>query len=179
MKKSLLDSFKNIYLHMNNLSSYKSYYDALTLWVKENSKYYSNKLQSQTRLRMLLDLDLEKYLINNPGISLHLEKNRISKMDLSSIDEILMIICDTLWDMVTIRSDKICLNCGDGDLRYLKINTNDSDNSKVILECNICGKAVNIDGCECKDEIENYYPACKEDIQEFFRRNIKRQGRQM
>lgn len=103
MKKSLLDSFKNIYLDMNNLSSYKSYYDALTL-----------------------------------------------------------------WDMVTIRSDKICLNCGDGDLRYLKINTNKSDNGKVILECNICGKAVNIDGCECKDEIENYYPACKEDIYNSF-----------
>lgn len=169
MKKTVLNSFKNIYLEMDNLSSYKNYYNALRLWVKKNEKYFGDKLQSNFRLRMLLDLEEEKYLVENPELSLHLEKNRLYDINFSSLDAILMAICNTLWDMVTIRSNRNCPRCqyglgyGCGDLRYIKAKAN-GYNDYVILQCNICDELVNIDGSVYKGEIEGYYPARKEEL---------------
>lgn len=164
MKTNLLDSFRKIYLDINNLSSYRNYYNALRLWVKKNSKYFDKEIQSQTRLKILLDLDLDKYLVSSPDLSLDMEKKRMDNIDLSSINIMLMIICDTLWDMVTIRSEKNCLNCGDGDFRYIKVNWDEHSDGKIILECSICGDVINVDGSEFNEKIECYYPACKKDI---------------
>lgn len=164
MKKSMIDSFEEIYLDQNNLLSYKNYYNALRLWVKNNEKNLAEKLQCDIRLKMLLDLNEDKYLVDDPEISLGMEKNRKSRVRFSKIDTILMFVSDTLWDMVTIRSDKNCPCCGDGDLRYIKVMPSDR-NTEVLLECNICGRLVNINGSRYEGErIDSYYPACKEEI---------------
>ena len=73
MNDSMLNSFHNIYLDKNNLLSYKNYYNALRLWVKKNEKNLSSRLQYNSRLRMLLDLDEDKYLVDNPEFSLEME----------------------------------------------------------------------------------------------------------
>lgn len=165
MNDFMLNSFHEIYLDKNNLLSYKNYYNALRLWVKKNEKNLSSRLQYNSRLRMLLDLDEDKYLVDNPEFSLEMEEKRKSRVGFSKIDTMLMVICDTLWDMVTIRSEKNCPCCGDGDLRYIKVLSNSARHNNVLLECNICGRLANFDGSRYEGrKIDNYYPACKEEI---------------
>lgn len=172
MKKSVLNDFKEIYSDINNLSSYKNYYNALRLWVKSNEKYFVESLQFDSKLRMLLDLDENKYLVEEPEISLSMEKNRLCKIDFSLIDTLLRAISNTLWDMVTIRSDRDCPHCqyglgyGYGDLHYIKAKIFEG-NYNIILECNICGKLVNLNGSMYEGEIVSYYPACKEEIVDY------------
>lgn len=67
------------------LLSYKSYYNALRLWVKKNEKNLSS--------RLLLDLDEDKYLVDNPEFSLEMEEKRKSRINYSKIDAVLMEIC--------------------------------------------------------------------------------------
>lgn len=165
MNDSMLNSFHEIYLDKKNLLSYKNYYNALRLWVKKNEKNLSSRLQYNGRLRMLLDLNDDKYLVDNPEFSLEMEEKRKSRVNFSKIDTMLMMICDTLWDMVTIRSEKNCPCCGDGDLRYIKVSSNNAKHNNVLLECNICGRLANIDGSRYEGrKIDSYYPACKEEI---------------
>lgn len=165
MNDSILNTFHEIYLDKYNLLSYKNNYNALRMWVKKNEKNLSSRLQYSSRLRMLLDLDEDKYLVDNPGFYLDMEEKRKSRVGFSKIDTMLMVICDTLWDMVTIRSEKNCPCCGDGDLRYIKVLSSSAKHNKVLLECNICGRLANLDGSRYEGrKIDSYYPACKEEI---------------
>ncbi len=93
MNDSVLNSFHEIYLDKNNLLSYKNYYNALRLWVKKNEKNFSSRLQYSSRLRMLLDLDEDKYLVGNPGFYMEMEEKRKSRVGFSKIDTMLMVIC--------------------------------------------------------------------------------------
>lgn len=165
MNDSLLNSFHEIYLDKNNLLSYKNYYNALRSWIKKNEKKLSSKLQYDSRLKMLIELNEDKYLVDDPEFSLEMEEKRMRRVNFSKIDTMLMIICDTLWDMVTIRSEKNCPCCGDGDLRYIKVESNNGRSNNVLLECNVCGGLAYIDGCRCEErKIDSYHPACKEEI---------------
>lgn len=165
MNNSMINSFYEIYSDKNNLSSYKNYYNALRLWVKKNENKLRSRLQHDYRLRMLIDLDVDKYLVDNPEILLEDEKKRMSRINFSNINTMLMIICDTMWDMVTIRSNKNCPCCGDGDLRYIRVSLNNGSHEAVLLECNICGRLANMDGSRYEGErIDRYYPVCKDEM---------------
>lgn len=147
------------------MASYKDYYDALRLWVKRNEWYFSQELQRDKELRMLLDLDVDKYLVEDPEFWLDTELKRhrhLTKKTKPST--FLMLISSTLWDMVSLRSIRNCPHCGDGDLRYLNINCKENGKGKVILECEVCGHAINVDGSEVEETITEYLPATKDDL---------------
>lgn len=171
MKRNLFESFRKLYLDANNLSSYKNYYNALVQWVKDNSKGFGRKPQEFSDwndLNLLFDLNLGIYLVDDPDIPpLASEKSRIYNIVNSpkmKIDGLLMIIRDTLWDMVTIRSNKNCVYCMSGDLRYIRVNFNVESKGDIILECTVCGNVMNIDGSKYERSIENYSPASKEEV---------------
>lgn len=167
-QSSVINSFFEIYEYEENLSSFKNYYDSLRLWVKKNEGYFGQKLQSDSELRMLLDLEVDKYLVENPELCLDRESKRMQYINTIKKDKIgtlLMFINDTLWDMVTLRSIRDCPVCGVyGDLRYLNINYKENGKGKVILECQDCGHAINIDGSEVEETITEYLPATKDDL---------------
>lgn len=166
-QSSVINSFFEIYEYEENLSSFKNYYDSLRLWVKKNEGYFGQKLQRDPELRMLLDLEVDKYLVEDPELNLDMELKRMQYINIIKKDKIgtlLMFINGSLWDMVTLRSIENCPHCGDGDLRYLNINYKENGKGKVILECQVCGHAINVDGSEVEETITEYLPATKDDL---------------
>ncbi len=165
MNNNVLNSFRRIYRDKKNMQSFSAYYHALCNWVKNNPKKLGSELIHRNRLDILISLDLDKYLVDSDTNELCLEKeeNRIGK-DFSNLDGLLMVLSNTLWDMVTIRSDACCSRCKYGDLRYIKINDQDG-NGKIVLECNECGYAMNLDGSNLEEKIVNYMPATKAEVE--------------
>lgn len=161
----LLKSFQSIYSDENNMKSFSNYYHALCNWVKSNQNYIGSELICRNGLDVLISLDLDNYLVDSDtnGLCLENEENRVGR-NFSSLDGLLMVISNTLWDMVTIRSEAICIRCKYGDLRYIKINDQDG-NGKIVLECNECGQAMNLDGSKLEEKIENYLPATKSEVE--------------
>ncbi len=167
MNNKLLKSFRSIYQDKKNIQSFSVYYQALSNWVKNNQKTLGRELIYKYGLDILISLDLNSYLIDPKKNELYLEQEekRIGNINFSKVDGLLMVIRDTLWDMVTIRSDSECCNCKYGDMRYIKINYQDGD-GKIVLECNVCGQAVNIDGSRLEEKIVNYLPATKTEVED-------------
>ena len=165
MNNKLLKNFRDIYRNEKNIQSFSAYYRALCDWVENNRKILGDEVIHRNRLDMLISLDLDKYLIASSeiGLSLELEEKRIGTTNFSRVDGLLSAISDTLWDMVTIRSDTECTNCKCGDLRYIKINYH--ANSKIALECNECGYAMNVDGSELEEKIIDFLPATKAEVE--------------
>lgn len=161
----MLKSFQSIYRDKKNMQSFSNYYQALCNWVKSNQKLIGSELICRNGLDVLISLDLDKYLVdsNTNELCLEKEENRIGK-DISNLDGLLMVLSNTLWDMVTIRSDANCSRCKYGDLRYIKINDQDG-NGKIVLECNECGHAMNLDGSNLEEKIVNYLPATKSEVE--------------
>ena len=163
MKMRLLNSFREIYADENNLSSYKNYYCALRTWVKKNANYFRDRLWKNERLMILLDLDVDKYLVDNPGIIWAMEKGKICGMNFKRDEELLMIISDILWDMVTVFSDLNCSCCDDCNLRYVKMEA-ERGNTELLLECGTCGFVFHVDGSRYQGGIKTLYPASKKEI---------------
>ena len=163
MNIDVLNSFKNIFMNYDNLSSFKAYYLALCKWVKDNKEVFDANMDDMVRLDILLSLDVDEYVLecNTNGIVLSNEKKRIGEYDYSDTEGFLMVIVDTLWDMVTISADADCQNCYYGDMRYIKIN---NPKGKIVLECNDCGHAMNLDGTALNEEIINYMPASQTEL---------------
>ena len=165
MNKKLLESFKKIYEQEENLKTYKAYYLALCNWLKDNRSGVNSSFYSE-RINMLLSLDPDEYDINEDkgnGISLTNEKKRIGDGNFSRIEGLFAAIEETLWDMVTLSSDKECSNCHYGDLRYIKINPK-STNSRIILECSDCGRAMDLEGNMIDEKIDDYRPAMQKEL---------------
>ena len=160
----LFKSFMSIYSDKNNMQSFKNYYQSLCNWIDSNKKMIGSELISRTCLDKMMSLDLDYYLVDpvTNGLCLEKEEKRMVK-EYSDIESLLISIFYTLWDMVTISSVAECSNSGcekDGDLRYIKIN-----NSKVVLECNICGHVQNLDGSKVEEKIVNFLPATKYEVE--------------
>lgn len=167
MNSKLLKSFQSIYRDKNNIQSFSSYYQALSNWVRNNQKILGSELIHRNRLDILISLDLGNYLIDpsDNELCLEQEEKRIGTINFSKVDGLLGTISDTLWDMVTIRSDSECCRCKYGDMRYIKINYQDGK-GKIVLECKECGAAMNIDGSRLEEKIVNYLPATKIEVEE-------------
>lgn len=166
MNRQLQESFRAIYKNPEHLNSYRSYYNSLRNWVIDNKKTIGEK-QIDPMLNILLSLQLDDYNleeIQGNGLYPTEDSKRLAKRDYEKLDYLLLSIRDTLWDLVTISSDDNCPCCNYGDLRYLKIN-NKSLNRKIILECQSCGQAFNIDGSKFSETIEDYLPASKKDVE--------------
>lgn len=167
MNRVFLRDFDEIYLDEENLKSYRTYYIALCNWINSKRRLLGDELINRKRLNILLSLNVYDYAteeIKGNGMSLSREKERMSDLNNCSLDSALSAVSNTLWDIVTTSSVKLCVRCTYGDLRYIKINYTDTD-GKVVLECKDCGALMNLDGSVCSDKIDNYIPATKEEIE--------------
>ena len=164
MNSRLQKSFKNIFYNKDCINSFYSYYNALRNWVLNNSKFFKDELDEFKRLKMLLYLNIEDYDINEIGrkrMNLSHVKKSLSERNYKKIGDLLKIIENNLWDMVTIEADLEC-DCIDGDPRYIIIPTNKK--SKVFVECNYCKQIYNINGEKTNIELNEYLPAKYNDI---------------
>lgn len=160
----LIDSFRKIYEQKTILSSYINYYNALVLWLKEHSNLLSIEQLKTNRLDILLNIDSQKYVISNPELSLNQEYKRIGERDYETIEELIMSISTTLWDLVTIRTGIDCPNCIDDELRYVIAENKEKGIHELLLECETCGWTEHSDGKQWKEEIVNIIPASMEEI---------------
>jgi len=159
-------SFQNIFNDKEALSSFENYYKALVSWLKHNMHLLQGKVEQDKRLVVLLELDPYEYVVKNPGLVLSWEKERVGSRTFEAIDNMLMSIGDTLWDMVTIYSEKSCPRCDDG-LRYVIAEDERIIYKELTLECDTCGWAEHLDGREWEfGVVEKIIPANKKDIAE-------------
>lgn len=157
-------SFKELLRRKEILASFESYYSALAFWVVENMDAFEYEMKDNKRLGVLLDINPSDYVIENPELSLSLECKRIGSNEFETIEDMLMTICDTLWDMVTIGSDKDCPNCIDDELRYVIAEDKSSNFREIILECDTCGWTEHLNGKRWNEGIVKILPANKKDI---------------
>lgn len=78
-----------------------------------------------------------------------------------------MIIDNTLWDMVTIRTGKDCPICKYDELRFIIAETITTQEQKLVLECESCGWCENIDGEKLSEGYAKNIPASKKDLEKF------------
>jgi len=162
--REILNSFHNLFDTEENFKNYVVYYQSLVNWVNEKSEWFTVDLKKSSRLDVLLTLDPQQYVVENPELSLNLEKRRIGLREYETIDDLAMTIGDTLWDLVTIRSGKDCPNCQYDELRYVLAIDKTSKKSILTLECESCGWSEDIMGNAWSGGICDVYPARKDDI---------------
>lgn len=162
--REVLNSFQNVFEREGNLKSYVAYYQSLVKWVQSKSEWFTDDLKKSCRLDVLLALDPRQYVVENPELSLNLEKKRIGIREYETVDDLAMTIGDTLWDLVTIRSGKDCPNCQYDELRYVLAVDKISKESILTLECESCGWSEDIEGNEWDGGICDVYPARKGEI---------------
>jgi hypothetical protein len=159
---NLIISLKKIYKEEEALLNYISYYKSLIGWIKEHLNFFSTEQLENNRLNVLMDLDPDRYVITNPELLLEKENKRIGERDFGTIDDLLMSISDTLWDLVTIRSGKDCPNCTYDELRY--VVAKDKDTYELLLECETCGWTEHTNGDQWSEGLVNIIPARLDEI---------------
>lgn len=163
--KQLLEDYYEIFNEEENLKDFNSYYKTLVQLIKKYPKDFSEKVKQRWGLTELLDLDLNKYIVDSPSICLKLEKNRLVR-NYENIDTLAMTIRDTLWDMITIYSRKNCPITQSDESRYIKIIYND-DSEDILLECQGCGWTEYVNGDRYSGPVGKVIPANEEEIKNY------------
>jgi transposase-like protein len=132
------NDFKNIQNLPYVFDNYLNYYNALTGWVKKHYDDIGVNLIQMCELDTMLDIDFEKYLSNEPEISLELEKKRIFNNKPSTIDGLLSCINHTIWDMIRLYSGKDCPACK-SELHYVIYEGHKTKQKELGFDCSICG----------------------------------------
>ena len=117
-----------------------------------------------------MDINDYEQNISNNSVEIKKEKKKICKYDYS-IDGLLMIIHDTLWNIVMIESDISCSNCKYGDTRYVSI-INKKGRKKILVECADCGQLTKLNGEKNYEKFIQWRPAKKIEINAFINRRI-------
>lgn len=162
--KTIMDSYLKMLSEKNTLTSYSAYFLSITSWIKNNLSFITDEIIEKNRVDILLKLNVDDYLVDYSDIILSAEKERFEKIKIRNIEELIMIISDTLWEMVTIKSKINCPNCLYDELRFLKVI---GKNEKIVLSCETCGWCQNIDSSKYYNEGDILIPACKNDLIEF------------
>ena len=92
------------------LNDYKNYFNTLVTWVKKHKNYIDSidtALLANNRLDTILYIDIEKYLSENPEISLEMETKRMFSECPETINEFLMGVSNTLWDLVRFDTEEV------------------------------------------------------------------------
>ncbi|MBA4495502.1 hypothetical protein ACFO25_19975 [Paenactinomyces guangxiensis] len=167
MKKKLVavlwDSFIEEVKSPGVLDSYLIYYLAIVNWITNNTRYFGDNSIKSKRLEICINLDPTLYVIDEPELSLSMELDRLERIKPSKMDTLVMVIEDTLWDLVTIKSGKDCPNCTDDELRYVLAK----NESKLLLECDTCGWIEYENGCKWDGGYTQVIPASKNDLLQF------------
>ncbi|KEQ24916.1 hypothetical protein [Paenibacillus tyrfis] len=152
------EDFKSL---MNNpllFNSYIDYFLILVDWIKKHKSDLKYSVY-WNRLGPILDVDINDYISKEPEILLNQEPKRMFSLKPDTVDSFVMRLCDTLWDLVKLRSGKDCPRCKDDELNYVVAEVLKTTEKKLILECDTCGRALNIDGTEWSDGVAVIYPA--------------------
>ncbi|MCL2398873.1 MAG: hypothetical protein FWC91_03895 [Defluviitaleaceae bacterium] len=159
-------NFTNLLHEPHIFKSHLNYYNALTGWVKKYYNEIGNDLVQRNGLDAILNIDFEKYLSKESEISLKLEQKRIFTRKPETLDALLMIINNTIWDMIRLYSEKDCPIC-DGELYYVifeKLNTKQRD---IGLECCLCWWHEYINKPKECDEMASVHPVSRTDLELF------------
>lgn len=143
---------------------YCSFYSSVVNWIKQKKKYFTKEIMERNRLDVLVNLDPNEYIIDEPYIELSTVASSFESNFPDKIDNLAMLIGDTLWDMVTIYSEKDCPVCDDG-LRYILAELNYG--KKIVLECDTCGWCEYLDGTTWNEGVAMCIPANIKDLIEF------------
>ncbi|HAT8011931.1 hypothetical protein E2R62_06915 [Citrobacter rodentium] len=169
LDRNLIKEFHEISKCADNLESYERYYQAYVRFIIKNNKFFTKSILEKWGLDVLISINIEDYLVPNPGLSLTMEQKRLSKSTYEDIDTFAMSIRDTLWDMVTVYSGKDCPITPNDELRYIKIVSKDKP-EKILLECAGCGWTEDINGDESTEIYGKIFPANKNEIDEYIKK---------
>lgn len=167
LNKDIMSSFRDIYHKKEIFSDYINYYSALVLWVKNHIDLFTKEQLENSRLDVLININPAQYIIEEPEIDLELEYKRVAERIYESMEDLVMTIGDTLWDLVTIRTGKDCPNCVCDELRYVIAQDKVREKCELVLECETCGWTEHINGKQWKEGIVKIIPANVEDIKLF------------
>lgn len=162
--QDIMISFRSIYRKREILLNYINYYNALISWIKEHINLFSKEQIETYRLDVLMNINPNYYIVDNPELCLEQEYKRIGKRKYDTVDSLLMSISDTLWDLVTIKSGKNCPNCVFDELRYVVAVDKKRNILELLLECETCGWTEYINGKQWAEGIVKIIPACIDDV---------------
>lgn len=160
----IVNSFRSMYKKNDIIIDYVNYYKALMSWVGKYMHLFSDEQIENGRFDVLINLDPDTYVISDPEILLEKEYKRIGERIYESIDDLIMSISDTLWDLVTIRSGVDCPNCIYDELRYVIAENKEKNTHEILLECETCGWTQHIGGGQWREGIVKIIPASLEDV---------------
>ncbi|QCT01670.1 hypothetical protein E6C60_0951 [Paenibacillus algicola] len=152
------EDFKSLMSNPLLFNSYSDYFSILVEWIKkykddlENSAYWN-------RVGTVIDVDIKEYISTRPEILLNQESKRMFSLKPDTVDSFVMRLGNTLWDLVKFRSGKDCPRCKDDELNYVVAEVLKTAEKKLILECDTCGRALNIDGTEWSNGVALIHPA--------------------
>jgi len=168
LTQRLWASFKEIETE-SNLESFTSYYKALSTWVIKNKKYFGDSILKDFRLDILIELNPEKYIINETVFILEMERIRMFGGEKPKyLEALARRIGNTLWDLTTVYSGIDCPNCiYDDGLRYVMIENDRTKRKKLALNCESCERLLTLDGEKLSKSELKIIPANKEDIAKY------------
>jgi hypothetical protein len=134
-KKQMWSSLQKIILDMDQDESLSSIFTKIAEWTKQNQKNFANDLMSLYGVNELLELCPDEYPIHLSETTLDGLKN-LTLIEPSKEESMIMILRDTLWEIVTLKVDTECPRC-EHDLGLFTLF--DSVSNKIILECPQCG----------------------------------------
>lgn len=162
VKKLSIDFVK--FISSQTIETPLEYYNSICLWIKKNSFKIDNTLIKKYGLDSLIEIDASKYIPNNLNFSFEKEVFRWKKFSFSSISGLVMILKDTLWEMVTWEFPyKGCPICHQ-EIRIVKVRNNLTKKEKFIYRCEECPWEENITGKWQTDENCDYLPVTTEEI---------------
>jgi len=164
------NDFRKILNDEEAFYSFINYYSALLDWVKNNIEIFDTPILQANRITELLNLKHpEMYIVDNTGLSLGMESERMFSYRPETLDGLMMSITDTLWELITIMSEKNCPICDDGGLGYFIIEIASTKKRELILECNTCIYFELVSGEKWNEEnkILRILPANKNDLEKF------------
>lgn len=161
-KKLSIDFVK--FISSQKIENYLDYYNYICLWIKKNSFRIDNKLIKMEGLDSLIEIDASKYIPDNLNFNFTKEVLKWEEDLPSKVGELLMVLRDTLWEMVTWEFPyKGCPIC-DQEIRIVKVRNNLTKEEKFIYRCEECPWEENITGEWQTDENCDYLPVTTEEV---------------
>jgi len=166
MKTAIINSFKKLLNDTEIFHSNSTYFMALRNWLIDNLDSFDEELLIRNRLDSILNIDINDYMCNlidhRPIVSPR-EVERIGKIEYDSIDGLLMVVSDTMWELLSISSDEACNNCGSISTRFVSVVAD--TRPYLFIECCDCGMIMDLNGISIQGKVSHICPAKKTDIE--------------
>jgi len=170
LKKKMWRDFSDLQRQASTFENYHNYANALFGWVKKYEGEINNQHENllfNNRLDTILKIHIGDYVSESPEILLDREAERIFSERPKHINTLLMIIGNTLWELVRTYTGKDCPSCIDAGLDYVRIVIRETKDQKIALECGTCGYTENIDGSKYTDGVADVYPVNDDDLAKY------------